>query len=204
MAIQLKIIGKDEMKSSQWSGGTTTEMYIGPPGASYAERNFDVRVSSARVELESSQFTALPGIDRHLMVLEGALQVQHLGHHEKYLRPFETDSFSGDWETHSIGQVLDFNLMVKRGLKGGLQAISLSGDTTHTIEMESRKLILLYSYAGSFNLSVGGDTLRVNSGDAGLVEITEMDNITVGLEKTSIKIGAALDAATVIAAWVNQ
>ena len=51
-----------DYKVGQWSGGTTTELFIWPEGADYAKREFSVRVSSARVGLEESDFTPLVGV----------------------------------------------------------------------------------------------------------------------------------------------
>lgn len=59
MSVTIKT--KGQYPVSNWSGGSTTELYLDPPQASYAQRNFGVRVSSATVECERSQFTALPG-----------------------------------------------------------------------------------------------------------------------------------------------
>ena len=50
--------------TSTWSGGTTTQLAIAPEGAVYAERSFLWRVSSATVELETSDFTPLPDYNR--------------------------------------------------------------------------------------------------------------------------------------------
>lgn len=41
---------QDDYAVSRWSGGTTTQLAIFPPGASYADRDFLWRVSSAAVE----------------------------------------------------------------------------------------------------------------------------------------------------------
>ncbi len=84
-------------------------------GGGYAERNFVWRVSSARVETEESEFTALPGIARCLMVLDGTLHLRHEGHYDVDLGRFAQDNFSGSWTTHSRGRVTDFNLMTASG-----------------------------------------------------------------------------------------
>ena len=60
-----------EYSTSAWSGGTTTELGIGPEGSRYADREFLWRISSATVDLEESTFTALPDYDRIIMTLEG-------------------------------------------------------------------------------------------------------------------------------------
>lgn len=154
MTLKSTYKSKAQLTPVNWSGGTTTELFIGPEGANYAQRQFDIRVSSAKVELEASQFTALPGVDRHLMVLEGVLEVDHVGHHSVCLAPFETDSFSGDWETHSRGQVTDFNLMLKRGMKGMMDYVELQKDRAAIIECNYVQLALFYCYKGSVALAV--------------------------------------------------
>lgn len=49
-----------EFNISRWSGGTTTELFIWPHGASYAERRFGIRISTATVDIAQSTFTKLP------------------------------------------------------------------------------------------------------------------------------------------------
>lgn len=123
MAYSMEIIHKDEQNTSEWAGGTTTQLAIHPKNSEYKERTFSWRLSSARVDLEESVFTSLPGIFRHIMVLEGEMKLIHEGHHTALLRPFEKDSFSGSWMTKSIGKVRDFNLMLGNGCKGELEAL---------------------------------------------------------------------------------
>ncbi|QDR79971.1 HutD/Ves family protein [Sporomusa termitida] len=125
MAYTVKLIKQIEQTTSSWSGGTTTQIAIYPPDASYSEKNFSWRLSSASVEVEASTFTPLPGIWRLLMVIAGELELTHAGHHTVHLRPFEQDSFSGAWTTTSHGKVRDFNLMLAAGCAGQLMAISL-------------------------------------------------------------------------------
>lgn len=54
---------------SRWSGGTTTELFIWPYGASYAERRFGIRISTATVDIAESTFTKLPGVTRYIAPL---------------------------------------------------------------------------------------------------------------------------------------
>ena len=124
MSYDLEIIRRNENKTSKWTGGTTTELYIYPKESTYADRDFKWRLSSARVELEESTFTLLPGINRVIMVIEGELMLQHEGHHSVKLKEFEKDSFSGEWMTTSFGKVIDFNLMMAQGYSGTLEFIS--------------------------------------------------------------------------------
>ncbi|MGV8980321.1 HutD family protein [Clostridium sp.] len=126
MSYNIEIFKENKHKTSKWSGGTTTQLYIYPEDSLYDERNFEWRLSSAKVEVEKSIFTSLPGISRKIMVLEGELLLEHEGHHNAALKVFEQDSFSGGWTTISFGKVTDFNLMMSTGYKGELEAISFS------------------------------------------------------------------------------
>ena len=72
-----------DFKNTNWSGGTTTQLYIYPPTADYAKRNFKFRLSTAKVEAEKSDFTSLPGISRQLMILDGDLTITHQKHYSK-------------------------------------------------------------------------------------------------------------------------
>ena len=103
---------------SQWSGGTTTEVFIWPKGANYATREFQVRISSATVELEESDFTALPGVTRYIVPLQGGFTLTHPGQSPVVMGPLtEPYRFSGEIATHCVGRATDFNLMLK-GVEG--------------------------------------------------------------------------------------
>lgn len=110
--MKLEKIPKECFKTTKWSGGTTTEFFIYPKGADYAERNFEVRISSATVDDESSIFTSLPGVFRSLMILEGIMELDINGTKTK-LSPYEHIEFSGDDKTISFGKAKDFNLMTR-------------------------------------------------------------------------------------------
>ena len=53
-------------------------VFIAPEGAVYADRDFLWRFSSAGVELEHSDFTALPDYVRLISVLDGQLELKIL------------------------------------------------------------------------------------------------------------------------------
>ena len=65
------LLTQDQYLTTLWSGGTTTQMAIAPEGAVYADRDFLWRFSSAKVELEHSDFTPLPDYVRLIAVLHG-------------------------------------------------------------------------------------------------------------------------------------
>ncbi len=122
------IVRKEELVHTSWSGGTTTQLAIYPQDASYADRDFIWRVSTASVEAERSEFTPLPGVSRILMILEGSMRLIHDGSREVDLGRFGQDSFSGGSNTVSIGRARDFNLMTKEGCTGTIEALELMPD----------------------------------------------------------------------------
>lgn len=113
---------------SRWSGGSTTQLYIFPHGADYARRDFAFRLSSATVECDFSQFTALPDVQREIMMLDGEIdlcvdgEVTHLGQYDKH-------SFSGGSDTTSTGKAIDFNLMLI-GAKGTIKPLEIGAQTS--------------------------------------------------------------------------
>ena len=66
-----------DYKVSKWSGGDTTELYLYPEDGDYKSGNFQLRISSATVEVDRSEFTSLPGVDRYLMIFQGHLDMIH-------------------------------------------------------------------------------------------------------------------------------
>lgn len=107
---------KEDYKTSTWAGGTTTELCLFPEGGSYAERRFDLRISSATCDLLESQFTSLPDFQRELMILDGEIHIFHKGNggeRDLVLPPAALDSFSGAEETRSVGRCTDFNVIYR-------------------------------------------------------------------------------------------
>lgn len=123
--MQYRIITPEEYETGVWSGGTTTQLAIYPPGASYADRNFIFRLSSATVDTEQSEFTHLPDYDRWLMIFEGSARLVHDSEKEVTLNPYECDAFDGGISTVSFGRVTDYNLMLRKGGTGSMKAIGL-------------------------------------------------------------------------------
>jgi hypothetical protein len=97
--------------------GTTTEIAIDPPDAALGGR-FRWRLSIATVQ-SSGPFSAFPGYERTIMLIEGHGMDLAVGNAapRRLDRSFEPFVFSGDAaaECRLIdGQVRDFNLMVDR------------------------------------------------------------------------------------------
>ena len=159
-----------ETPARLWSGGTTRELFIAPVDSDYADRNFQVRLSTATVESEECLFTPLAGYERHLMVLEGEAHLEHQGHRSRDLRRFEVDTFDGAWQTLSQGLYRDFNLMVRYGSRGYLTHQLLSEQETLHLSPEPALLRAWYLISGCVELVSGevlaaGDLLVIEPGD---------------------------------------
>jgi environmental stress-induced protein Ves len=136
--MNFEVIKASENKTTNWSGGTTTEIYISPEGSDFQKRNFDFRLSIATVDVEESTFTRLPGVKRTLLVLNGELHLKHECQHEVFLKKYEQDSFLGDWNTKSKGKVTDFNLMCNEKTIGKITPIHIDKNQCKTIQLYSK------------------------------------------------------------------
>ena len=174
----LQKLTKDDYIVSSWSGGTTTQLAIFPPGARYADRNFLWRVSSATVELDESDFTPLPDYDRLISTLEGEIVLTHNDGAPIRLRPFEIHAFSGADATHSTGRCTDFNLMLRRGKAvGSMELLKLTETPTapsaaaHSLRHDAAEQLLLCCIEGTAQINqiplAPGETLLL-SGETNL------------------------------------
>lgn len=152
----------DDYSISNWSGGTTTQIFLHPADGDYTVRRFCVRISSATVEAESSTFTTLPGVWRYIAPLNSSFTLTHPGHHSAVLPPLTVDSFSGDWETACVGKARDLNLMLKDGWQGGMYRVS--GDTLMLTPPKGDGFDALYFVTGG-SCRVGAETYDMAAGD---------------------------------------
>ncbi len=170
MACNIKVIRNQEHKTSEWSGGTTTQLYIYPEESIYSELDFTWRLSSARVDIEESTFTHLPGIDRKIMILDGKLILEHQGKYITELNEFDIDSFSGNWTTKSYGKVTDFNLMMSKECTGDLEYIRVKSDSFKEIKLINKQQIynniadVLYCISGEITVKLDSE-IDIYKGD---------------------------------------
>lgn len=116
----------EQYSTTRWSGGSTTQLAISPAGADYAQRDFLWRLSSAKVELDHSEFTPLPDYDRLLSTLEGGMQLK-IGDKPLFtLEPQMVCAFDGGTPVESWGLCTDFNLMLRKDrCQGTVQALRM-------------------------------------------------------------------------------
>ena len=172
------ILKKEENFSvSAWSGGKTRELAIYPPECRYADRDFIFRLSSATVELDESDFTALPDYNRVLMVLKGSVVLTYDGKRSVHLDELEQDSFDGASVTKSFGRITDYNLMFRKGCDGKVDVLRPALDAAeagNTLETEhSRRIHALYCKEGYCIVNAGGEQKMVSAGQLFLMDFGE-------------------------------
>ena len=105
--------------AQRWKNGAgwTREIALGPAGA--GQDNFGWRLSVAELE-HDAPFSAFPGIDRCIVVIDGAGMALHdsAGAPVRTLAPLEPWAFEGERALHAHlahGPCRDFNVMTRRG-----------------------------------------------------------------------------------------
>lgn len=146
----MRKLRQEDFQRMPWKdgGGETLQIAIGPADATLDD--FDWRVSSARVA-SSGPFSAFPGVDRSLAVIDGGplrLLVAgggDPGHTSQItLTPDSAPfSFAGEWPVHAElpgdGCVVDLNIMTRRDrFTHRLQRLSMQG----SVELSGTVLVL--------------------------------------------------------------
>lgn len=147
----IKLIKHRQQITTNWSGGTTTQLFIYPEEADYSKRDFLFRISTATVQTETSTFTDLTGFNRILMLLNGNLTVTHNQTQTHQLTPFAPHFFDGGWQTHAQGLVTDFNIIFKPDVDANIEVLQLDINQQTTIT-NNGNLLFLYVVDGSIEL----------------------------------------------------
>ena len=109
--MKISFLPKKDSKASIWSGGFTYEYMVYPETASYADRDFAFRISSATIEKVPSEFTKFKGYHRYLVMLDNSLDIE-VNKKKKIYEKYEIMEFNSDDEMTSYTKGTDFNWMV--------------------------------------------------------------------------------------------
>ena len=172
---------------SQWSGGTTTQVAIAPAGAVYADRDFLWRISSASVDLDESDFTALPDYHRWISTLQGGMTLSHEGGEKIVLAPYECHQFDGGVDTHSWGRCTDFNLMLRKGkCQGVVRSPKLAAGEQQSVSFESAPSeqfpaadLLIFCGEGKATVTLGEEKVILEGLHSALVKNAVGASVTV-------------------------
>jgi environmental stress-induced protein Ves len=145
-------------------GGTTYQVATSPPGAGLDA--FDWRVSLADVEADGA-FSSLPGVDRILVLVEGAAMDLVVDGRAVRLGPFEPVRFDGAAETSCVltaGPTRDLNVMTRRGrCTAVLDVVRVDGGLEVTPDDDGTLLVVVL--AGGLEVD-GPELLLLRARDA--------------------------------------
>lgn len=169
-SLDVRIVDDSQHRIMPWKNGagTTTEIAIDPADADLGSR-FRWRLSIASVQ-RSGPFSAFPGYERTIMLIEGGGMDLAVGDGpvRRLDRPFEPFVFSGDApaECRLIGgAVRDFNLMVDRSLLRSCTQVWRAESVTRSIDLASAGH-LIHCFDGAVDLTSAragwSCTLRAN------------------------------------------
>lgn len=168
--MQIDIIDPKEYVTTNWDGGTTTQLYILPTGLTVSD-DFTFRISSATVQSGESTFSDFSGYKRFLTVLKGEMFIKVGDATEEYITKLTPVFFDGAVPTSSrcSDNVVDFNIIWKNTL-GSVDIGIVSGCREITCQSK------LFFYAtGQSHLTVNGNTQQLNQGQLIVVDAAELD-----------------------------
>ena len=146
----MTVLHEKDYTVSAWSGGKTVQLAIGPENAAYADREFLWRVSSATVELEESDYTALPDYMRWITPLDGEMFLTHNGGEEHEVKVLEPYLFDGADKTHCRGRCTDFNLMLRKGTcSGEMKTAAVKSGESTVLPAAGFSTVLIYCVQGA-------------------------------------------------------
>ncbi|MDR7083457.1 environmental stress-induced protein Ves [Arthrobacter ginsengisoli] len=139
----MQIIRYAELKAQPWrnGGGVTRELASQPtavpaPDGSGQASGWDWRVSIAEIS-KAGDFSAFPGMDRVLTVVEGELLLLSVDGAERPLEKYRPFRFSGDAAAAGAlptGDIRDLNVITRSGaFKGYTSIIELSKKRAHPV-----------------------------------------------------------------------
>lgn len=157
----MKILNEENYKVSNWSGGSTTEIYISPKDSSIGNLDFDYRISTAKVGLEESNFTIMEGYKRIIMSLDNEIELTHYREDkvikEIKLSPFKEHRFLGDYKTISKGKCQDFNFIYRDNIEGKIIPI----ENGKKISLESDKKYIFYIINNNTKLEASNENIII-------------------------------------------
>jgi hypothetical protein len=154
----MEIIRFAELRSEPWrnGGGVTRELASHPKAASAQDGAWDWRVSIADLT-KAGDFSAFPGMERVLTVVDGELLLLTVEGAEHPLEKYRPFRFSGDAAAHGAlptGDIRNLNVITRAGsFKGFTSIIELSKKRAHPV-FEGQLAVLLQ---GQATVSAGAD-----------------------------------------------
>lgn len=156
-----RLIQYASLRPTPWKngGGATTELAVAPASAGFDD--FDWRVSLATIT-EDGPFSAFPGIDRSLALVDGEALLLDFGDTRIVLSPSDPIvEFAGEANVHATvnaQHTTDFNVMTRRGrYRHRIEPLLLRG----TAELPRRAGTTLVFLADGESLSLSSANERL-------------------------------------------
>jgi len=156
----IRLIKSKDHKTTEWSGGKTSEIFIWPTDGNYSTREFDYRLSSAIVAIPESDFTMLEGYYRYITVLDGELDLSHEDEINHVVKDNVVYGFSGGIKTHSKGLAVDFNLICKSDLKCEMIRKEIERDKSLSFE-HPEGFLGIYITSGEADITLENDDKKI-------------------------------------------
>ncbi len=160
-----RVLAPEDAALVPWrnGGGTTRELALWPPGASFAAGDFDWRLAQARIGAEGP-FSEFAGFERLLVLLAGPGCVLVHGGVERRIAALEPYRFAGELATTARlpgGPVEDLNLLVRRERASADMRV-LAFDAGEAQSLPAAEHALVYAVRGHLSARVEGDVLRLS------------------------------------------
>jgi len=169
--MKISFLSKKDSKASIWSGGLTHEYMVYPETASYADRDFTFRISSATIEKVPSEFTKFTGYHRYLVMLDNALDIE-VNKEKKIYEKYEIMEFNSDDEVTSYTKGADFNWMVSEKISHHKLKIANGNQNCNA------QIIILFSLDTTV-IKINEKPYDLNPYDLLIVENPEKENIMI-------------------------
>ena len=174
----IQLIKNDNFTPTYWSGGMASELITFPENSSFAERNFLWRMGCAKIDIDTSNFSTLPGVKRHLMVTDGEVTLIHKDKYSKTIKPFDQDFFIGDWNTTTKGRCSVLNLMTRENYDGKLDHINIPSnsqtDFQYVLQENSTIVsVCIHPLNSDINSIINDEIFTLSKGELLCVNITD-------------------------------
>ena len=176
--MNIHLFSKKDCKASIWSGGLTYEYMISPETASYSDRDFVFRISSATIEKVPSEFTKFKGYHRYLVMLDNSLDIE-VNKEKKVYEKYEIMEFNSDDEVTSYTKGIDFNWMVSE--KIGHHKLQITQNNQNC----NAQIILLFSLHTTV-IKINEKSYDLEPYDLLVIENLKKENIMLDFSNKSL------------------
>lgn len=181
MSTQTRMTRAADLQRVPWRNGQglTTEIALGGD-----RDDFTWRVSLAEVA-RSGDFSAFPGIDRIIMLIEGDAMTLHLPGHTQVLRTDEPFAFDGGVPVRCTVEqpTRDLNVMTRRGAARATLDVRVLVDGAGPLDVPASGTVVLVVLEGSVRLTGTGTGTALATGD---VVVTRAEVAVAGVGRVAV------------------